>query len=292
MNLARILCLAMLCVAAAIACSGPSKVNSTASLKRAYWGLPQDGLGADVTGRVTCPNGFPCDTFANAAAYGDPRPDTNKRLTLIWACEPQRLVLSEVVISGLKVRMDCIAGPQIVPRTISILEATWGSDGASSTADVTGRVTCPDGFPCDVFANAANFGDARPDTNKRLTVIWTCQPQRLVLSEIVISSLKTRMDCIGGAPAVPRTISIVEATWGSDGAGSAVDVTRQVRDICGEDSTRCQIPAMAYVFGMPDRNPKMLRIRFTCNGQTTPGQQSLENGVADLRCERAADLGY
>ena len=30
----------------------------------------------------------------------------------------------------------------------------------------------------------------------------------------------------------------------------------------------------------------MLRVRFTCNGQTTPGQQSMENGVADLRCER------
>jgi len=49
---------------------------------------------------------------------------------------------------------------------------------------------------------------------------------------------------------------------------------------------------MAYIFGNQDRNPKMLRIRFTCNGQTTPGQQSQENGVADLRCERNADLGY
>ena len=33
-------------------------------------------------------------------------------------------------------------------------------------------------------------------------------------------------------------------------------------------------------------------ITFTCNGQTTPGQQSLENGVADLRCERNVDLGF
>lgn len=206
MNLARIFCLVMLCVATAVACySGPPRVNSQAALKRAYWGLPQDGLGADVTGKVTCPNGFPCDAFANSANYGDPRPDMNKRLTLIWTCQPQRQVLSEVVITGLKVRMDCIAGPPLVPRTISILEATWGS--------------------------------------------------------------------------------------GSSGA--TVDVTQQVRDICGEDSTRCQVPAMAYIFGMPDRNnPKMLRIRFTCNGQTTPGQQSLENGVADLRCERNADLGY
>jgi len=204
MNLARILCLVTLCLATAMACGGPSKVNSQAALKRAYWGLPQDGPSADVTGRLTCPNGFPCDAFANAANYGDPRTDMNKRLTVIWTCQPQRLVLSEVVISGLKVRVDCIAGPPIVPRTISILEATWGSGGASST----------------------------------------------------------------------------------------VDVTQQVRDICGVDSTRCQVPAMAYIFGVPDPGPKMLRIRFTCNGQTTPGQQSLENGVADLRCERNADLGY
>jgi hypothetical protein len=207
MNLARIFCLVILCVATAMACnSGPSKVNSQAALKRAYWGLSQDGPSADVTDRLasTCPNGFPCDAFANPANYGDPRPDINKRLTVIWTCQPQRFVLSEVVISGLKVRMDCIAGPQIVPRTISILEATWGSGSASST----------------------------------------------------------------------------------------VDVTQQVRDICGQDSTRCQVPAMAYIFGAPDGNPKMLRIRFTCNGQTTPGQQSQENGVADLRCERNADLGY
>lgn len=207
MKLGRVLFLAILCAAAAIACSsGPPTVNSTVSLKRAYWGLPQDGLGADVTGRLTstCPNGYPCDAFANAATYGDPRADMNKRLTLIWTCEPQRFVLSEVVISGLKVRMDCIAGPPLVPRTISIIEATWGSAGASST----------------------------------------------------------------------------------------VDATQQVRDICGEGSMRCQVPAMAYIFGNQDPNPKVLRIRFTCNGETTPGQQSLENGIVDLRCERNADLGF
>ena len=49
---------------------------------------------------------------------------------------------------------------------------------------------------------------------------------------------------------------------------------------------------MAYIFGTPDRQAtiKVLRIRFTCNGQTTPGQQAVENSVADLRCERASDL--
>ena len=204
MNLARVLGLAILCLATTVSCGGPATVTSTASLQRAYWGLPQDGLGADVTGKVTCPNGF----------------------------------------------------------------------------------------PCDVFANAANYGDANPDLNKRLTVIWTCQPQRLVLSEVVISSLKARMACIAGPQVVPRTISIVEATWGTGSANSTIDVTQQVRDICGENSTRCQVPAMAYIFGMPDKEVKSLRVRFTCNGQTTPGQQSLENGVADLRCERNADLGY
>ena len=128
--------------------------------------------------------------------------------------------------------------------------------------------------------------------NKRLTLIWTCEPQRLVLSEVVISSLKARIDCIAGPPVVPRTIAILSATWGSGGSSATVDVTQQVRDICGDNSVRCQVPAMAYIFGMPDRNPKMLRIRFTCNGQTTPDQQSMENGVADLRCERNSDLGY
>jgi hypothetical protein len=204
MNLARLLCLAILCLLTATSCGGPAQVKSQAALQRAYFGLPQDGLGADVTGKIACPNGFPCDVFVSAGAFGDPKPDMNKRLTLIW----------------------------------------------------------------------------------------TCQPQRFVLSEVVISSLKVRMDCVAGAPVVPRTISILEATWGTGAAGSVVDVTQQVRDICGENSTRCQVPAMAYIFGNQDRNPKTLRVRFTCNGQTTPGQQSLENGVADLRCERAADLGY
>ena len=97
MNLARVFCLVTLCVATAMACSGPSRVNSQAALKRAYWGLPQDGLGADVTGRVTCANGFPCDAFANSANYGDPRPDMNKRLTLIWTCQPLRLILAPLV---------------------------------------------------------------------------------------------------------------------------------------------------------------------------------------------------
>ena len=67
MNLARIFCLVILCLATAMACGGPATVKSQAALKRAYWGLPQDGLGADVTGRLSCPNGFPCDAFANPA---------------------------------------------------------------------------------------------------------------------------------------------------------------------------------------------------------------------------------
>ena len=51
---------------------------------------------------------------------------------------------------------------------------------------------------------------------------------------------------------------------------------------------------MAYIFGTQDRIPKtkVLRIRFTCNGQTTPGQQATENSVADLRCERGRDIYY
>ena len=71
MILGRVLLLAVLCMATATACdwwSGPKQVKSQVALKRAYWGLPQDGLGADVTS-ITCPNGYPCDVFASAAAY-------------------------------------------------------------------------------------------------------------------------------------------------------------------------------------------------------------------------------
>ena len=119
-------------------------------------------------------------------------------------------------------------------------------------------------------------------------MIWTCQPQNFVLSEVATPTFKVRMACVGGTPLVPRRIDIVEASWG--GPTSTIDVTQQVRDICGNGPTRCQVPAMAYIFGMPDRLTKTLRIRYTCNGQTTPARQATENSVADLRCEQAADL--
>jgi hypothetical protein len=196
-------------------------------------------------------------------------------------------VFGAVAVAG----CDWVSGPKKVVSTAALKRAYWGLPQDGPSADVTSKVTCPNGFPCDAFANPANFGDNKPDLNKRLTVIWTCEPQRFVLSEVVLSTLKVRMECIGGAPVVPRTITILEASWGVP--GQAVDVTQQVKEICGETSTRCQVPAMAYIFGNQNRNvAKMLRIRFTCNGQSTPGQQSLENGVADLRCERAADLGF
>jgi hypothetical protein len=203
-----------------------------------------------------------------------------------------RVLVLAILCVATAAACDWWSGPTQVKSQAALQRAYWGLPQDGLGADVTSLVTCPNGYPCDVFANAANFNDAKPDLFKRLTVIWTCQPQRFVLSEVVISSLKVRMDCIAGKQIVPRTITILEATWGSGSASSTVDVTQQVRDICGGSSTRCQVPAMAYIFGMPDRAPKMLRIRFTCNGQTTPGQQSLENSVADLRCERNADLGY
>ena len=207
---------------------------------------------------------------------------------MIWG----RLFLAFFCVAALS-SCDAWNGPKIVKSTAALQRAYWGLPQDGLAADVTARVTCPNGFPCDAFANAAAYGDTRPDMNKRLTVIWTCQPQRFVLSEVVIASLKVRMDCVAGPPVVPRTITILEATWGAGSASNTVDVTQQVRDICGENSTRCQVPAMAYIFGNQERNaPKMLRIRFTCNGLTTPAQQSMENGVADLRCERNADLGY
>lgn len=210
--LGRLFLLAAFAVATAVACnSAPTVPKSTATLKKAYWGLPKDGASADVTSQVA---------------------------------------------------------------------ATQG-------------VSCPNGYPCDVFANAANFGQSKGDLNNKLAVTWTCQPQNFVLSEVVTSGLKVRMACIGGPPLVPRRINIIEASWGAPD-GQTVDATQAVRDICGDTSWRCQVPAMAYIFGTPDRlvTTKVLRIRYTCNGQTTPGQQAVENSVADLRCERGIDVGY
>ena len=81
-----------------MACNSAPKVPvSTAALQKAYWGVPASGPAADVTSQVTCPNGYPCDVFANAANYGQAKLNYDNRLTVIWTCQPQRFVLSEVV---------------------------------------------------------------------------------------------------------------------------------------------------------------------------------------------------
>jgi hypothetical protein len=200
-----------------------------------------------------------------------------------------RLLLLAIAVVGTAVA--CSQGSRVVVQsTAQIKRAYWGLPQAGPGADVTSMVTCPGGYPCDVFANGPAFNDNRADLAKKLTVIWTCQPQNFVLAEVAPPTFKVRMACVGQAPIVPRRIDILEASWG--GPSSTIDVTQQVRDICGDGSTRCQVPAMAYIFGMPDRLTKTLRIRYTCNGQTTPGRQATENSVADLRCEQPADLGY
>jgi hypothetical protein len=191
----------------------------------------------------------------------------------------------------------CNSAPKVPVSTATLKKAYWGQPKDGPSADVTSMVaakqgvSCPNGYPCDVFANAANFNQPKSSLDNRLAVIWDCQPQSFVLSEVASPGLKVRMACVGGLPLVPRTISITEATWGAPN-GRTDDVTQKVREICGDTSRRCQVPAMAYIFGEPDRvtMTKVLRIRFTCNGQTTPGQQATENSVADLRCERAKDL--
>src|SRR5262245_10454155 len=123
MKLGRLFFVTVLCLATAVAC-GYTPVQSTAALKRAFWGLPADGPRADVTSLVSCSNGYSCDVFANAANYNDSRPNLDKHLTVVWTCQPQRFVLSQVASSGLKIRMACIGGLPLVPRSITILEAT------------------------------------------------------------------------------------------------------------------------------------------------------------------------
>ena len=81
MGWGRLLLLAMAVVGTAVACSQGSRgvVQSTAQIKRAYWGLPQAGAAADVTSMVTCPGGYPCDVFANGPAYNDSRSGSTTR---------------------------------------------------------------------------------------------------------------------------------------------------------------------------------------------------------------------
>jgi hypothetical protein len=200
-----------------------------------------------------------------------------------------RLVL--LVALAAATAVACNSAPKVPQSTAMLKKAYWGLPSSGPSADVTSQVTCPNGYPCDVFANATSFGQSKLDLANHLTVIWTCQPQNFVLSEVVSPGLKVRMACVGGPPLVPRTIGILQATWGAPNK-PAVDVTQQVREICGDSAWRCQVPAMAYILGRPDRSdvPKVLRIRYTCNGLTTPGQQATENSIADLRCEQAKDL--
>ena len=107
----RLVLLAMAIVGTVVACSqSPRVVQSTAQIKRAFWGLPQAAPGADVTSMVTCPGGYPCDVFANGPAYNDSRFDIAKRLTVIWTCQPQNFVLSEIATPSFKVRMACVGG--------------------------------------------------------------------------------------------------------------------------------------------------------------------------------------
>ena len=207
---------------------------------------------------------------------------------MVWG----RLLLVVLAVVGTSVACNSYLNshPTKVQSTALIKKAYWGLPQTGPAADVTSLVTCAGGYPCDVFANGPAYNDNRQDLNKKLTVIWTCQPQNFVLAEVVPPTFKVRMACVGGTPAVPRRIDIVEASWG--GPSSTVDVTQQVRDICGTGAMRCQVPAMAYIFGMPDRLTKTLRIRYTCNGVTTPARQATENSIADLRCEVPADHGH
>ncbi|MBN9516419.1 MAG: hypothetical protein J0H97_23650 [Alphaproteobacteria bacterium] len=200
-----------------------------------------------------------------------------------------RLLLLAVLCVGAVAACSYTIRP--VQSTAQIKKAYWGLPQAGPAADVTSLVTCPGGYPCDVLANGPTFNDTRADLNKKLTVIWTCQPQNFVLAEVAPPTFKVHMACVGERPVQPRRIDIIDATWGGPD-GRQVDVTQLVRDICSDGPTRCQVPAMAYIFGMPDRGTKTLRIRYTCNGERTPARMATENSVADLRCERISDLSY
>ena len=46
----------------------------------------------------------------------------------------------------------CNSPPKIPVSTAALQRAYWGLPSAGPSADVTSQVTCPNGYPCDVFA--------------------------------------------------------------------------------------------------------------------------------------------
>lgn len=151
----------------------------------------------------------------------------------------------------------------------TVYRAQWGAPGGGNNRPIPVSeimAKCPNGFPCDIFATTANFGDPKPGTTKQLTIVWRCQSGAYTQSVIVNENSAGRIDCVDGPPSVVRRIGIVEGTWG---AGRTVDVKAAVAELCGPSAVRCNVPAMEYIFGNPDPARKTLFVRYSCNGQGT-----------------------
>lgn len=167
-----------------------------------------------------------------------------------------------------------------------IKRAHWGAPGPGKNRDVTRDIRCQNGFPCDVEARVANFGDPAPGQGKKLTVVWSCWSGTQVLARIADENSKVRVECTDSPPVSSRRIAITNAKWiGGPQPGEIRDVTADVRELCGGRAVLCQVPAMEYFFGDPKPgHTKTLSIAYTCSGQGTLSESVSENIPAKLDC--------
>ena len=172
----------------------------------------------------------------------------------------------------------CSIGAAAAQTGPTLYRAQWGAPGGGNNRPVPVseiQAKCPAGYPCDVFATTANFGDPKSGTTKQLTIIRRCHSGAYTESVVINENSAGRIECRDGPPSVVRRIGIIEGTWG---AGRTADVKAAVAEICGPNAVRCAVPPMEYIFGNPDPAPKRLFIRYSCNGQGTlaagPGAES------------------
>jgi hypothetical protein len=169
-----------------------------------------------------------------------------------------------------------------------IQRAQWGAPGGGNNVPVAvARLydLCRNGFPCDVFANTATFGDPKGGTTKQLTIIWHCHAGQIARAIIINEDARGRIGCPDAPPSVVRRIGIVDAVW--QGGGSK-NVKSDVEAICGPRAVRCDVPPMEYILGDPSPgHRKRLSIRYNCNGQGTLGAGPVEEfgDPLALRCD-------
>lgn len=194
-------------------------------------------------------------------------------------------MLARLIATACVLLCSSLAQAQSRPE---IQRAQWGAPGGGNNVPIAvARIheLCRNGFPCDLQPNTRDLGDPKGGTAKQLTVIWRCHGGTYTLAVIINENGSGRIDCPVNPPSVIRRIGIIDANWG---AGRQESVAAKVREICGSQAVRCQVPPMEYILGDPDPgNRKRLSVRYSCNGQGSLGSGPVEEfgTPLPLRCD-------